>query len=261
MRYKRKDCLDKFYTSRQTAKKCVNTLDLNLFDLVIEPSAGDGSFLDTIIHPNIIALDISPARTDITQQNFFEYKTNVPSSKVLIVGNPPFGKQNNLAIRFINYAATIADTIAFILPLSFNKESVHNKVCPYLHLDSILELEVNSFLFQGETYDVPSVFQVWKKGTERTKSVPPTPIDYEYTKASEANLCIRRVGYYAGKSTTDLTKNKESHFFIKVHDESKVNFLIEGLNNYQWKHNNTVGPRTVTKYDLNPLINELISKS
>ncbi len=194
MRYSRKDCLDKFYTSREVAKKCVECLNLNLYDLIIEPSAGDGAFVDAIAPHRVLAVDIDPGRKDIVRQDFFTVSTQIRSSKVLVVGNPPFGKQNNLALRFMEHAAFLADTIAFILPQSFMKDSVQNRVPKSLHLSYVMPLEPNSFFFKGLPYNVPAVFQVWKKGLDRPKKVPVKPVGYDYVESSQANLCIRRVG-------------------------------------------------------------------
>ena len=45
----RKEGLDKFYTIPSIVDKCINDIqskyDFNNFDLIIEPSAGNGSFL------------------------------------------------------------------------------------------------------------------------------------------------------------------------------------------------------------------------
>ena len=43
---KNKYGLDQFYTKTETAKKCLNTLKLSNFDLIIEPSAGTGVFFN-----------------------------------------------------------------------------------------------------------------------------------------------------------------------------------------------------------------------
>lgn len=247
MRYARKDILDKFYTDPIVAKKLVSSLDLS-YDLIVEPSAGNGSFIDSI--PNILAMDICPGRHDIVQQDFLNFKCDIPKDRVLVIGNPPFGKQNNLAIKFINHAATIADTIAFILPLSFNKPSVQNKVSLNLCLQSSSLVEEDAFLFMGERYHVPTVFQIWKAG-KREKALPQEPIGWKY---AVGDLSIRRVGYYAGRASRDLTKNKESHLFVCLEDKSKIDGLINHLNGIVWNHD-AVGPRTVSKHQLNEVIN------
>ena len=40
---------------------------------------------------------------------------------ILIVGNPPYGKNCSTAINFFNHAVTISDFIAFIIPKTFRK--------------------------------------------------------------------------------------------------------------------------------------------
>jgi hypothetical protein len=109
-------------------------------------------------------------------------------------------------------------------------------------------------------YDVPCVFQIWRKGELRKPQRPDTPIGFEYTNSNYGNVCVRRVGYYAGKASDDMTKNKESHFFLKV-DTNKVDTVIAGLNQQVWNHKNTVGPRTVSRFDLNPIINGILKEN
>jgi len=50
------------------------------------------------------------------------------SGKIHIIGNPPFGKQSSLCHKFIKHCATFADTISFILPATFIRRSLKNKV-------------------------------------------------------------------------------------------------------------------------------------
>jgi hypothetical protein len=42
--------LDQFYTKKNVVIKCLGYLNLDEFDTIIEPSAGDGAFLNEIIH-------------------------------------------------------------------------------------------------------------------------------------------------------------------------------------------------------------------
>ena len=44
------------------------------------------------------------------------------------LGNPPFGKNCSLAIKFFNKAAEFADLIAFIIPRTFKRISIQNKL-------------------------------------------------------------------------------------------------------------------------------------
>ena len=49
---------DKFYTKPEVSKLCINMIDLSDFDLIIEPSAGCGSFSKQI--DNCVAYDLVP---------------------------------------------------------------------------------------------------------------------------------------------------------------------------------------------------------
>ena len=95
-----------------------------------------------------IAFDIEPKNDKIIKQNYLELETSeYINKKVLVVGNSPFGRQSSLAIKFINKSAEFADTIAFILPKSFKKESLINKLDKHLFLTEIYELPNTKFFF------------------------------------------------------------------------------------------------------------------
>ena len=70
--------LDKFYTKPEVAESCVNAFSSNVKikkqDLIVEPSAGDGSFIKTSkkFNCNKIFLDIAPENKQIIQANFLE---------------------------------------------------------------------------------------------------------------------------------------------------------------------------------------------
>ncbi len=73
----RNEGLDKFYTNEQYAKKCIDKVfeiyDKLMFDLIIEPSAGNGSFLNQLDHNNVIGIDISPGADNILKMDFLSY--------------------------------------------------------------------------------------------------------------------------------------------------------------------------------------------
>src|SRR5210317_1511082 len=96
--------LDKFYTPSETAKKCIDLTfsKLNNITEIIEPSAGAGAFSLQI--PNCIAYDIAPEHESVKEQDFL--KLNLPYKQGrLFIGNPPFGRTNNLARSFYKKCA------------------------------------------------------------------------------------------------------------------------------------------------------------
>ena len=254
-----KDPLDRFYTNSDLAKKLIQELDVSGYDLVVEPSAGSGGF--SLLIPNCLAFDISLQHPSIIQQDFLEYKYegDVPRDKILCIGNPPYGRQSSLAIKFIKKCAEFADTIAFIRPLSFNKPSVQSKLPLTYHLIKSLELNWDSFTLNSESYSVPCVFQIWKNLYENRVKLPKiSPIGYRYVNKDEADIAVRRVGVYAGKAYFDLNKSAQSHYFLKF--DIPI-WLPAGalLNEHVWSHNNTVGPRSISKPELNTVLNPIVA--
>lgn len=239
---KRKIDLEKFYTKPDVAKFCLKHLDLEKYDRVIEPSAGNGSFSSLV--PGCEAYDLRPENENIKQQDFFEFKTE--KGKILVLGNPPFGRQSNLAIKFINHAATFAKTIAFILPKSFSKESMMEKLDRHLHCINVIDLPENSFYYNDESYNIPCNFYIFENlEQEREKPKKYITEDFEFVKKEEADYSIRRVGFYAGK-IEDLEVSKESHYFIK--DKNNAIDILKNLK-YQTALD-TVGARSISKNEI-----------
>lgn len=253
---------DKYYTIQSIVSNVVemakNYLNINkLNDMIIEPSAGNGSFLSSLkdICNNCIFLDILPEHPDIEKQDYLQFKVpnNLHGGKIHIVGNPPFGRQSSLAIKFIKHSAKFADSISFILPKSFKKESMSRHFPINFHL--ILEFDIpdNSFIVNDETHNVPCVFQIWERRNEMRKIVErETPKNFKFVKKNEPHdISFRRVGVYAGKVETDTTnKSEQSHYFIKLDKEITEELLIE-LNNIDYKNkNDTVGARSISKNEL-----------
>lgn len=82
--------LDKFYTNRNIAKKCVETLratfSIGSEAVYLEPTAGDGAFLDFL--DNYEAYDLKPEDPRVVQQDIFALKPT--RADYITVGNPPF---------------------------------------------------------------------------------------------------------------------------------------------------------------------------
>ena len=256
----RKNTNDMYYTKKDVAKKCIQTIR----DLIqdsdsyqwIEPSAGSGAFfLD-----GCIALDVEPKRETILKQDFLTY---IPKfdKKILIYGNPPFGKQSSTAKKFIKHATSFADVVAFILPRSFVKPSMNNVFPNSFHCSHSEEIEKDSFEVNERSYDVPCVFQIWvKKETERDKEIRVEPLGFVYVKNRDAyDLTVRRVGVNAGTAKIKSEKvSVQSHYFIKLDDLEKREALIEKINNHQFP-TNTVGPRSLSKNEISSVLNRFIN--
>lgn len=251
--------LDKFYTNKETVKQVVKTC-LTFFGSlktkqVIEPSAGDGKFLDELrklnLENEVIALDILPHNKNIIKMNFFDFYIK-KSKENFVIGNPPFGKRSKLAIEFINHSFKFSDVICFILPVQFERYNTQKQLHQDLKLIYSEKLNRNSFLLENKPYDVNCVFQIWvnknlkefkkNKNLRLLKALDNKHSDFKLfihnnTKETlkyfdknkyQWNFAIHRQGYYDYnkkiQSETDLISNRQYLFIKLLSPESKSVF-------------------------------------
>lgn len=270
-----RDTIDKFYTKQNVAQNCSNIAQqlLNInneIDVVIEPSAGNGAFIDSLtnICSNCLFYDIQPEHESIITQDYLSLdylNILIPdlNTRYHIIGNPPFGRQLTLAIKFIKYSSQYCDSISFILPKSFKKDSLQRHFPLHFHLIYQCDLEPNSFLINNsEDKDVPCVFQVWKKEKYNRKMVDKVEANgFKFVKKDEdPDISFRRVGVNAGKiDENNLNeKNIQSHYFIKFNDNIDKKDIITKISQIQYSNNNTVGPKSISKQEIIVEINRII---
>ena len=253
MSKQQKPCLDKFYTRYETAIKCYDFIKpyINSNTIIVEPSAGSGVFVDIIAKDGYrcIPLDISPDRNDIIQMNFFDY-IYPGETNIITFGNPPFGKNSSLAKKFFNKAILHSDYVCFILPRTFMKENMKDSL--YSKCELIFEyiLEQNSFEYNGQIFDVPCCFQIWKRTTSDRIKMERYSMSYDNFKFNKiwTNKCIsfQRVGCYAGKISY-IELNKQSHYFIETTSD-----VIEFLEKQSWENikYNTSGNPSIGKQEI-----------
>ena len=250
---KKKDYgLYQFYTNSDIAKECIDTIDVSKYDIVVEPSAGTGTFYNLIEHPNKIGIDIEPKCNGVIKQDFLEWDLNeFPLPKVLTIGNPPFGRQGSSAMKFIKHASIFSMTIAFILPRGFKKRSVYDRIPLNFWKVNEINIPENSFSYNGESFNVQCVWiEYEKKNKLRNKEKKLTPTTFEFTTQENANVSIRRVGVNAGFTFPHTEVSTPSHYFVKV---DNVDEFVNKVNKIKFSDGDTTGPRSIPK-------NELVSK-
>ena len=257
--------LEKYYTCPSVAQHCMELLAahimIELDDLCIEPSAGDGAFIPHIHNMFDYSLfyDISPEHPEIVEQDYLtldESRFQGYPPRKHVVGNPPFGRQSSEAIKFIKKSAKFAHSISFILPRSFKKESMKKHFPLEYHLVCEEDIPSNAFLINGEQYDVPCVFQIWeKKDTMREAPTKLVPDGYRFVKREEEHdIAFRRVGFYAGKiirvAEGTETLSPQSHHFIKF-DKPISETQLKALQEITFKEkSDTVGAKSISKQEL-----------
>ena len=221
--------IDKFYTKQSVATECINLIpDLDSYSLIIEPSAGDGSFSKQL---NCIAYDIEPEDESIIQQDWLKTE-KVETKSLLVIGNPPFGTRSSLAKDFIKHSQKIgAETIAFILPDTFSKISNQSETLFPKNWRLIVEhkLSDSNFIIDGnKPYFVPCSFYVWTKkpGNTNLRQIKEPPSeDFSFLPRGSVNADFTINGNSGKvKKLSEVTNSKAEHY-IKAMKKSKEELI------------------------------------
>ena len=264
----RKEGLDKFYTLPECSKRCIDKVssmyDIARWDVIVEPSAGNGSFLNQIPSNKKIGIDISPEHPDIIKQDFFDYHPPPEHKNILVIGNPPFGRISSLAIKFFNHSAKWATVIAFIIPRTFRKTSIQNRLDNRFHLVYDEELPNRPCCF-SPAMAVKCCFQIWeKKDIQRDfVDLPKTHNDWEFLKLGErdasgqptppvnADFALRAYGSTIGEIKTEglpYLRPKSWHWIKSNIDKDR---LIDRLGKLDYsKSENTARQNSMGRAEL-----------
>lgn len=266
-----RNTIDKYYTNPDAVNLCIENIKKNIymndFDVIIEPSAGNGAFIDGIksLTYNQLFYDIEPENEEIIKQDFLTLDIRATGlygneNKIHIIGNPPFGRQSSLAIKFIKKSCEIANTISFILPKSFKKDSMLKKFPLNFHCIFEIDLPDNSFIVNGVAHNVPCIFQIWEKRSYNRDMIEQIePLHFNFVKKTEnPDISFRRVGVNAGTIDANCDKSIQSHYFIKFTNDKSVADNIILLSEITYDFNNTIGPKSISKQELIQKFNPLL---
>ena len=268
-----RNIIDKYYTKTHIVKQCIEKiktyLKISKDDLIIEPSAGNGAFIEDIklITNNYLFYDLEPENNEIIKQDFLNFdftKININNrsfKNIHIIGNPPFGRQASLAIKFIKKCCLFSNSISFILPKSFKKNSMKQHFSKNFHLIYEIDLSDNSFLVNNIESNVPCIFQIWQYKNEiRPIIIKVKPVHFKFVnKDDNPDISFRRVGVNAGSIMRDIKdKSTQSHYFIKFINNDTIEQNIEKLKLIYFEFNNTVGPKSISKPELINEFNKLL---
>jgi hypothetical protein len=213
---------------------------------VVEPSAGGGAFVTPIQRRWNSAefLDVAPEHPSVTQADFL-YKSFPKGT--LFVGNPPFGKNSSLAVRFFDHCVRQNPVgICMIHPKTFMKPRFWETLAPGYFLKHQYELNQNSFNFNGIPYDVPCVAQVWVPGTR-----PTLPKNLTLFDRGDVPMFIRRVGASAGKLVDAFTPS--STIMTRATQDTK-DALIANYPGIRRLASMTAGVRSITLLEIEDVL-------
>ena len=251
--------LDKFYTKEEVVRDLLKYINFNKYDLVIEPSAGNGSFSNNILSNNLVSLDIAPEKENILKMNWFDYKISIEYNSVLVIGNPPFGTRNDLSKLFIEHALSFNNvrTIAFVLPNVFKKHTNQKIIPKEFRLAKIIDLPKNSFLLENKEYNVPCSFFIWTKekgindfsfDIEKYKSHP----DFSFVKKEEADFFILGASPKTIKKIEEVTSTNRG-YYIKCNINKE--YVMDNFRSINWsEQGNSSANGGVSWYSMPELI-------
>jgi hypothetical protein len=249
--------LDQFYTSAPVAKECWLALKPLLPKgpkTFLEPSAGSGAFLNLMPKAHRLGLDLEPKHAEVRQMDFLQFRWEIPhAGHVITVGNPPFGKNASLAVRFFNHAAQFSQVVAFVVPKTFRKASLQKRLSTDFHLLLDINLPANAFEFEGVPYDVPCCFQVWHRTDSQRihKDTALTHPDFSFVGKNDADFAIRRIGGRAGAVIEEFASySAQSHYYIKANlPIAHVKAILKSADWSEARENNAGNP-SISKREL-----------
>lgn len=294
---KKRILTDQFYTKPEISSKCIKeflkVIKPKKSDVILEPSAGSGSFSDYFCDKKkytLDAFDIDPKKEYIQKKDFLSLDTNVyKNKKVHCIGNPPFGRQSSIAKKFIKKNATFCSSISFILPKSFRKPSFQTSFPINFHLETEIDLEKDAFTIEGKSHNVPCIFQIWVK-KEKERYIEPKikekgfhfvkkpklkdiefneegrPIkreniftelpDFGILRAGGGNTC----GRISHEYKDGISCYPEAWLFIKLDDNYDKKKFFNEYQKIDWIDDSNVGARSIDKQTFIRRINQILSQ-
>ena len=259
---------EQFYTPKELAKTLTNKVAQVIGGLanrtVIEPAGGTGSFVTAAKElgaKKVLSFDIEPKADGVILADFLTNEIKGVTDAVTI-SNPPFGRNNSLSIPFFNKAANHSEYIAFIVPRSWRKWSVINRLDRNFHLIHDEDLTIDYVDETGEMVwqkaRLNTCFQIWEK-----KDTPRELIKVKdfglITKVSpqEADVALTVFGYGCGKVRTEFDRVPNSTvMFLKLNDKR----VLPALNRVDFSkfYKNTAYTEALSLQEIRYLLNQEI---
>lgn len=258
---------EQFYTPRNLASELVNLAATVIPDFpqrsFLEPAGGNGSFIEALQGlgiRKISAVDLYPKHELVQKGNFLNF---TPEEQNLVtISNPPFGRNNALAIPFFNHAASFSEYICYLVPRSWRKWSVENRLDDRFH--KVLDKEV--FVSYEDDSGSPvrlannlrTCFQVWqRKDSPRQKIFVPDNGLIRKVSPEDAELAIRVFGYGCGRVLTDFEPKKNTTLMFLKPKSREIARLLPKLE-YQRFSKNTAYTEALALTEINFLLNEKV---
>lgn len=244
---------EQYYTPASVAEHCVQIMDRIAFrDVYLEPAGGTGSFIEALKNRTVISYDIEPKHQLVQRADFLE--TQLELSNVITLTNPPFGRNHSLSIPFFNKCADVSDYIGFIIPKSWRKWSILNRLDRRFHL--IHDEELNVDYIDGGSGKLKTIFQIYEKRS-KLRDLITIPDNNYITKVKDpkdADVALTVFGRGCGEVRHSFeAKPKTTQMYLKVNQP----WVAHALSNLDYKrfYENVAFTEALSINEINYLLN------
>ena len=263
---------EQYYTPVELAEKLVGEVlaaigvDSLESRTVLEPAGGTGAFVKAAQAAGaakVVSFDIDPKFSGIRRGDFLDSNPRLPLDTVAI-SNPPFGRNNSLSIPFFNHAAERCEYICFIVPRSWRKWSVINRLDRRFELIADHDMRIDYVDDRGEHINrkqsLNTCFQIWRRLPEGRRRPLIRVADrgvLEKTSPSEADIALRVFGFGCGTVLEDFERKPNSTLmFLKLHHPAALAALRSV--NFERFFSNTAYTEALSFQEINYLVNEAV---
>ena len=241
------------------ARRCVNWL---------EPAGGTGQFVSALLScgfsPDIItSFDIEPYNSYVTKTDDFLKEALPGGRQYVTITNPPYGRANSLCVPFFNHCANVSTHIGFLVPKSWRKWSVQNKLHPNFHLIHDEDIKVDFIYCGGEKNSrgkLATVFQIWEYRDELRPKITIEDRGYiSKTSPELADVSLTVFGRGCGKVKTKFDRvPNTTQMFLKTNED----WVLKALQTVDFSqfYNNVAFIEALSFAEINHLLNEYKDK-
>ena len=258
---------EQYYTPKPLALELVSQIEKVLGPLagktILEPAGGTGAFIEAVQTKgvtSVISFDIEPLHELVSVGDFLGQE--IKESNLITISNPPFGRNNSLSIPFFNHAANVSDAICFIVPRSWRKWSVTNRLDLGFELALDLDIEIDYVDAAGTPLSnknhLATCFQIWKKADAPRSLVRVTDKGIiEKVSPEQADVSLTIFGYGCGKVKTQFEPvANTTQMFLKLKHPQALAALKSV--DYSKFFKNTAYTEALSLQEINYLLNEEI---
>lgn len=259
---------EQFYTPSGLAARLVSELSETVGSLenrtVLEPAGGTGAFIQAAVAAGaakVVSFDIEPKFEGVLRGDFLQQKLDLKDA--IALSNPPFGRNNALSIPFFNKAADHCDYIAFVVPRSWRKWSVLNRLDRRFHLLADHDIQVDYVDENGnplgQQLRLNTCFQIWRRDAERIRPVYKVQDMglIEKSTPQDADIALDVFGFNCGRVRKEFDRKPNStKMFLKLLHPQALGALQEV--DFSRFYRNTAYTEALSLQEINYLLNERI---